>query len=86
MYKSVTWDKSKGKQKPPAEERAEGKGIDWKTKNKKGGYMSNLWVNYTARTGIRVEKVKTLWGQIKTPNLAATSRGKKSLITAIQFN
>ena len=28
MYSSVTWDKSKSKQKPPAEERAEGKGID----------------------------------------------------------
>ena len=28
MYNSVTWDKSKSKQKPPAEERAEGKGID----------------------------------------------------------
>ena len=28
MYNRVTWDKSKSKQKPPAEERAEGKGID----------------------------------------------------------
>ena len=42
MYNSVTWDKSKGKQKPPAEERAGGKrNWLWKTKNKKGGYMSN---------------------------------------------
>ena len=32
MYDSVTWDKSKIKQKPPAEERAEGKGIDCENK------------------------------------------------------
>lgn len=32
MYNRVTWDKSKSKQKPPAEERAEGKGIDCENK------------------------------------------------------